>query len=95
MVVGTLSGGVVMDSRGRGGAMVALRPALSSARLQGLRSLRVWEDHLWRLLTYEAGAPQNQSILINQVPGQWMKLRAGWGWPVVVFVSSVLTKVTL
>lgn len=51
VVVGTLSGGVVVDSRGRGGAMVALRPALSSARLQGLRSLWVWTDHLWRLLT--------------------------------------------
>lgn len=49
--VGTLSGGVVVDNRRRGGALVALRPALSSARLQGLRSLWAWEDHLWRLLT--------------------------------------------
>lgn len=41
--VGAVPGGIVVESGGRGGGMVALRPALSFARLQGLHLLSGWD----------------------------------------------------
>lgn len=49
-----LAGGMVVESRGTGGGTVALSPALSSDRLQGLCLLgvgRIQGPRLWRLLT--------------------------------------------